>query len=344
MSPTERSEQSPRSPAGRSDRWSDRVELAASATPTKRARQRLNAPESMPPHGAPAGEVAPERAGGNRRVGPDRLRLVRAELTAREWAILTSLQRHPFLTTAHLQSLHFVDHATDSAAGRIARRVLKRMGEQRLIEPLQRRVGGVRAGSAAHVWRIGLVGDRLLKQQSGQGTRARRKEPSPYYLDHRLAIADAHLTLLVAARAGQLELLHVQTEPASWRRYLGSHGGRETLKPDLFVVTANSEFEDSWFIEVDRGTESIPTLIRKCAQYEAYRRTGSEQHSRGVFPLVVWQLHNQARVDKLTAAIRAARRLDGDLYRLTTPEGLLGVVSGGAAVTAVGQTGNPNNN
>jgi len=61
---------------------------------------------------------------------------------------------------------------------------------------------------------------------------------------------------------------------------MAGSGSRLTLKPDLYVLTAPrtnqqpSEFEDHAYIEVDRATESLPTLIRKCRQYETYRRSG----------------------------------------------------------------------
>ena len=314
----------------RSDRLPDRVASDRPATTGTRGPAMNTAPESL---SMSAGTPTVRSEGGRRarRTGKRQLHDLGPELGEREWSILQSLQTHPFLTTTQLQTLHFVDHATVDTAGRIARRVLKRLAELRVIEPLERRVGGIRAGSASFVWRLGPVGDRLVSQAAGDGVRRRRKEPSSYYLAHRLAIADAHLALITAARMQRFELTSVQTEPACWRPYLGVHGGREVLKPDLFAVTASGDYEDRWFIEIDRGTESIPTLIRKCAQYETYRRTGREQQTTGVFPLVVWQLPNQARIDKLRAAIHAARRLDPALYRLTTPEEFVDLIAGGAA-------------
>ncbi|MGW6423021.1 replication-relaxation family protein [Nocardia sp. NPDC055053] len=76
------------------------------------------------------------------------------------------------------------------------------------------------------------------------------------------------------------------------RTYIGTGGARLTLKPDLYAETASppgSEYVDGAFIEIDMGTESIPTLIRKCREYESYRRQGIEQdRSDGAFPVVIW--------------------------------------------------------
>jgi hypothetical protein len=310
-----------------SGRCSDRVALPAASPDVERAGGTVSAPESLSSAAAPAG--CPER--GARRVSRRRLAVIQRELSARDRDILTSLDRHRFLTTRQLQVLHFHDHVTPDAAARICRRVLARLHQLEIIEHLQRRVGGVRAGSASYVWRVGTVGDRLLRQTHGEGARARRKEPSARHLDHCLAIADCHLALVTAARAGHLELLKAVTEPDCWRSYLGAGGAREVLKPDLYAVTATGEYEDHWFIEVDRATESLPTLVRKCVQYERYRRTGREQAEAGVFPLVVWVVPDDTRAAKLRTALQITRGLDKAVFRVTTAEQLLNLVCGGAA-------------
>lgn len=323
--------------ASRSGHRSSRVEAASDIPPDQGRLPSGNAPESLTLVRVDSSPAAPERgdaahatvspASSSTRISPHQLRSLPGDLSPRDSSVLSSLGLHAFLTTRQLQSLHFYDHASDAAAGRICRRVLHRLRSLRLIEPLQRRVGGVRAGSASYVWRLGSVGDRLLRQQSGAGIRARRKEPSTYYLEHRLAVADAHLALIVAARAGRFELLDARPEPGCWRSYLGPAGNHLTLKPDFFAVTASGDYEDAWFIEIDRATESIPTLLRKCAQYETYRRSGREQQDGGIFPLVVWQLPHQARLDRLAAALRASQKLDRSLFRLTIPDGLLDVLA-----------------
>jgi Replication-relaxation len=310
-----------------SGRCSGRVALPAASPDVESGEGRVRAPESLSSGAVHPGR--PERGG--TRVSRRRLAVIRGELSARDRAILTSLDRHRFLTTRQLQLLHFHDHATPEAAACICRRVLARLDQLEIIEHLQRRVGGVRAGSASFVWRVGLLGDRLLRQAHGEGARARRKEPSARHLDHCLAIADCHLALVTAARAGHLELLTFATEPDCWRSYLGSGGAREVLKPDLYAVTAIGEYEDHWFVEVDRATESLPTLMRKCVQYERYRRTGREQAEAGVFPLVVWVVPDDTRAAKLQAALQTARGLDMAVFRVTTAEQLLNLVCGGVA-------------
>jgi hypothetical protein len=95
-------------------------------------------------------------------------------------------------------------------------------------------------------------------------------------------------------------------------------------------VTGAGEYEDHWFIEVDRGTENPKRLLAKCARYEAYRRTGSEQTEHGSFPLVVWIMGDTSSAEQLTAAITGDHELDARLFRVTTPGGFADLIAGGA--------------
>lgn len=246
------------------------------------------------------------------------------QLSERDIAIVSSVGEHRFLTARHLEHLHFDDHATTESGARVCRRVLARLTRDRLLVRLDRRVGGVRAGSASYVYALGAAGGRLIN-----GERHRVTEPSILFLDHTLAIADIHVELVKATRAGQLQLVEVEVEPKCWRRYSGSGGSREIVRPDLYVVTASGEFEDCWFVEVDRGTESPAALSRKCRAYELYRRSGNEQKARGTFPLVAWVAPNEARARRIELLISRGRNLNRELFRATTPERLIGLLAGG---------------
>jgi hypothetical protein len=144
-------------------------------------------------------------------------------------------------------------------------------------------------------------------------------------------VVDTVIALTAAARAGTVELLIVAPEPQSWRSYLGPGAVPEAVKPDLYAVTASGEFEDHWFCEIDRASESVPTVLKKCAQYERYRRTGEEQRDGGVFPIVVWIVPDTRHADRIRSAIAADRNLDSDLYRVTALTELTTIISGGAS-------------
>ena len=175
------------------------------------------------------------------------------------------------------------------------------------------------------------MGDRLLRSASGAGARRRFKEPSTRHLDHCLAIVDVYISAVQLRAAEQLEQLEVATEPDCWQRFLGPGGVPEILKPDLALVTATAEFEDHWFIEVDRATESLPTLDSKCAQYLRYRRTGRLQADLGLFPLVLWVVPDEARAAALASHWQRLPDEDAVVFRVVTSDQVAGALIRGAS-------------
>ena len=63
-------------------------------------------------------------------------------------------------------------------------------------------------------------------------------------------------------------------------------------------------------------------LVKKCAQYSAYARTGREQATRGVFPYVLWLLPKAQRADRLAAELERVVGIDRSLFRFATPASL----------------------
>jgi hypothetical protein len=103
------------------------------------------------------------------------------------------------------------------------------------------------------------------------------------------------------------KVVTLQTEPGCWRRFQLGLGGVEVLKPDLYLATVSNEFEDHWFIEIDRGTESTTAVFKKCQTYLAYQRVGHEQQTRGVFPRVLWIVHSRRRQNQLCKLLDSKR-------------------------------------
>ena len=114
--------------------------------------------------------------------------------------------------------------------------------------------------------------------------------------------------------------MEVATEPAAWRRYIGPAGEQRLLQPDLATVVRTHDYVDRWFIEVDLGTESLPTVLKKCGQYETYRASGIEQDTLHAFPLVIWIFTSAARTEKVRSSILRSPRLTPELYRLVTTD------------------------
>lgn len=118
---------------------------------------------------------------------------------------------------------------------------------------------------------------------------------------------------------GDTEVLRIETEPACWRTFTGREGAPETLKPDLFAITASGEFEDLAFIEIDRGTESLAVLLQKCRVYQRYFNSGREQAESGLFPKVIWLIADQDRRERLRLVLEDDGALMPDLFQVCSP-------------------------
>lgn len=250
------------------------------------------------------------------------------QLADRDIQILHELERYRLLSTRQLQRLCFParpygEHTSISAATRATTRVLTRLAVRHAITRLTRQIGGIRHGSAVGVWQLGPAGEAYLRSRRGQPGRRRYVEPSYAFLAHTLAVADIAVSLTEQARLGRFELLELQAEPDCWRNLNGPEGTAATLKPDLSVVTADPDTETHSFVEVDRDTEHLSTVVRKCHLYQRYRQTGAEQAARGMFPAVVWVTPDAVRTQQITEAIAADPGLDGHLFYTVVTESAL---------------------
>jgi Replication-relaxation len=243
----------------------------------------------------------------------------RERLSERDLGVIRQVAELRLMSARQIQAVHFpgAEHENEQAATRARQRVLERLTRERLLIRLDRRIGGVRAGSAGFVLALGPVGQRVL---ATSGPRRRSYEPTWRFVDHTLAITQLIVDLSVAARAGRLDVLDVQAEPSCWRQFSGL-GGRRLLRPDAFVALGSGGYELRWFIEVDRATESLPVVVRKCHLYADYYQSGKEQAKNGgVFPRVCWLVPDELRAERLRAAIAQDRTLPERLFVVTTSE------------------------
>ena len=118
-------------------------------------------------------------------------------LSDRDWQILGSVRGFRFLTTRQIARLHFNHGPGSGPIPRNVNQALARLREFGLLANLERRIGGVRAGSGGYVWQVSELGDRALKAHVGQDSysRVRPYEPSTSFLDHTLAVAEIVITL-----------------------------------------------------------------------------------------------------------------------------------------------------
>jgi hypothetical protein len=252
---------------------------------------------------------------------------VRERLSERDLGVIRQVAELRLMSARQIQAVHFpdVEHDNGQAATRARQRVLERLAREQLLVRLERRIGGVRAGSAGFVLALGPIGQRVL---ATGGPRRRSYEPTLRFVDHTLAIAQLVVDVTVASRQGLLDVLDVQAEPRSWREFSGL-GGRRWLRPDAFLALGSGEYELRWFIEVDRSSESLPVVVRKCHLYADYYQSGSEQASRGgVFPRVCWIVPDERRAERLRQAITRDRNLPAPLFVVTTTDKALDVLRG----------------
>jgi Replication-relaxation len=245
-------------------------------------------------------------------------------LSDRDRDVIATLGRVRVATGRQLERLHFVD-----VTRRQMRAVFASLVDRRLVIRLPRTIGGVRAGSSGHVYALDVAGQRLT-----QPDRRRPHRPWPIgvaFLAHSLAVSEIFVRLAEAERGGQLQLADFVTEPDCWRQFYGPGGARVVLKPDAAVTVQLGRFEDRWFIEVDRGTESRTTITRKCDLYRRYWQSGVEQARTGVFPRVLWLVPDERR---RAALVEIIGRQPGEAWTLFAialfDEGVEGLLRGAA--------------
>lgn len=265
------------------------------------------------------------------RVGSVGLVDLASRLSMRDQAIIEAVARLRLLSARQLERLLFAEIAHSGTRARLARRVLARLVALGILGRLERRVGGVRAGAAGHVYFTAAAGQRLLAFWRGEGLKRTRNpyEPSSAFVRHTLAVAELYVRLIEADRERRLGLLEFQCEPGCWCPFVGP-GAQLVLKPDARVRLAiGAGEEEHAFLEVDCGTEGRSALTRKCRAYIAYWRSGTE---REVFPRVVWVTTNEQRV-KLLGEVCAAMPAEAwKLFMVSTPERVLSVLTGNLPV------------
>jgi Replication-relaxation len=226
------------------------------------------------------------------------------QLSERDQAILLDLAKVRMLTGNQLTRLHFAELSADNRE-RTRRRVLARLVKLQLAVTLDRTIGGARAGSAGHVYSLGIVGKRALPLLWGSthGDRLNTRHRAPWtpgtlFLSHSLAIAELYVALREFERIGQLALAQFAVESAAW--HPDGQGG--LIKPDAYVCIQAGEIEDCWWCEVDRATESIPTLKRKLLSYVDFARAG-QLGPDGIMPRVLLTVPHDHRLSAVRKII-----------------------------------------
>jgi hypothetical protein len=243
----------------------------------------------------------------------DRLRDLASALSERDWAIIREVVTLRFVSANQLGRLCFASQQQPTADVRAARRALLRLHRLGLVDRLPRSVGGVHRGSTGFIYCLGIAGQRLSMERGWMPTRrARSVTPGRLFIRHALAVAELHTRLVEAEQKGSFELLDRVSEPTCWRK-----GGGTLLKPDSYLRLGVGAFEDSYFIEVDLGTEGSWAIEQQLKRYLAYHQSGEEQAERGVFPRVLWLATDARRVALIAGLVNRLYEADRALFAVT---------------------------
>lgn len=250
------------------------------------------------------------------------LAVLAGRLTERDRKIALTLRQLRLMKTDQIERLLFSDLPVGDSSARQCRRTLAKLCELRVLARLERRIGGVRAGSSGYIYTLAPTGRRLVAHWHEEPpTRRGVHEPGLLFVEHTLQISEVRVLLHEAERAGRLELLSFECEPASWRKYLAASGAALTLKPDFHLRCGVGEWEERCYAEVDLATEGRGALARKLHAYSDYYRSGRDQAVDGIFPRVVWLTTTERRAQLIDAVAQQHAPVPGlvTVARLSDP-------------------------
>jgi hypothetical protein len=245
------------------------------------------------------------------RVTAASLARIERTLTERDRLVIAALDRLRLATT---EQLHRLLDLSGPLTLRASQALLRKLQAARVVSRLDRSVGGVRAGSTGHVYALDAAGQRLSAGAGPAGGRRLRRPWTPGlpFVRHQLAVSELYVRLREAEQVRSLVVLDFDAEPICWRYFTGPGGGRVILKPDAFVRIGLGGYQDTYFIEVDQDTQSLPAITRKLAVYRRFYVTGREQERFGAFPEVLFLVPSE---DRGTALADLIARQGGDVQR-----------------------------
>lgn len=243
-----------------------------------------------------------------------------SRLSDRDWRIIADVWRCRVLSGDQISRLHFMN-ISNLTRQRTRRVVLSRLTAWGVLTPLERRIGGVRGGSAGAVFSLDVAGQRLVTARwpdtVASDKRARRPwTPGRLFVSHALAVSEVYVSLVEHSRAGSITLEAFNTEPLSW--WPDGLGGY--LKPDAYLALSAASVVGHWWLEVDRATESLPTLRRKLLTYLDFVRRG-QLGPRELIPRVLISVPSQRRQLGIQAVIDQLPSPAEDLFSVSLEHG-----------------------
>lgn len=260
------------------------------------------------------------------RLTTTRLQDMRGELSPRYLSVLPHLKKTRVLTGAHLDRLLTEPDQSTETTARVRRRIMTRLTDLGLVSALERRIGGVRAGSAGHIYTLTTAGHKILELTQGNHNttrRVRHRATSPLFLTHALTISGIYVNLVETGSTGNFRILRFDTEPASW--WTSSHGTH--LRPDAYAVLHTKTHADCWWLEIDQGSENTPRLRAKITAYLTHADSGGTGPD-GALPRVLFTTPDQPRAETIQTLITKTLTADSGLITVTTHEQAAAVLAG----------------
>lgn len=246
-----------------------------------------------------------------------RVQQLERSLSDRERSIVESVALLGLMTGEQLCQLHFTGHSSLQSGKRSSQQSLRGLTQREVLTRLERRVGGVRSGSAGYIYALGRAGRQIVDWWRREPTRRSRRthEPGESFVAHRVACAQLFVDLTRAQAADELRLEQYLGEPDCWRQRVGPFGKPLTLKPDGFARLASEDRLLHWFIEMDLATESQTVIARKGRAYLDHYASGAEAD---VMPRVIWIAPDPERASRIRSTLHALRGPTAELHFVTT--------------------------
>lgn len=211
----------------------------------------------------------------------------RIEIQPRDRAILRDLLDGRVMTIKQAASLHF------GGSFEAAKKRLQKLHGAGLVVMRARKVQDPAIYSLSRDGYLSLKEDGMLDPlfEVGWGVMRKRLQVSEMTLRHELAVMDVKAALAPAIRTVGLRLKEFSVCPTRHAFYTaraliragGLAGFRSGLvMPDGFIeVVDASGREHSYFLEVDRGSETLERVARKVLKYAQHYRNGGFAAKRG---------------------------------------------------------------
>ena len=262
--------------------------------------------------------------------------LPRLLLQERDFALLHDIARYRLLTTSQIEILRQSDtrHALRFPSRLTLTRRLKLLFHhgyvQRIARPLSQ-------GSLEPVYLLDAQGVKTLQRhlfdqgRDDTGIKPKTALPKAVALEHLLSVNQFRFSLEIACAATIYGSVHgsdaERRELVQWRSgdavkfavpiaVPGERTQTVRLIPDGFFAVRTRGQRLFYFLEADRGTESLPVLAAKCRAYYAYWQSGGFGRdfslSAQVAFRVVFVLHSQRRLEamgKVVASLPNGQRM-----------------------------------